>query len=70
MQGHQQPTDEDETRVHAVEECPRCGQDHGEVTFRRMEGPVEGPGGEFPWWWWSCSTTGAPVLAQLAWEEC
>jgi hypothetical protein len=67
MQGHQSDKAEIQ-RTHTVEDCPRCGQDHGEVTFRRMEVPIEGPGGEYPWWW-SCSTTGAPVLAQLAWEK-
>lgn len=55
-------------RTHEVEDCPRCGKDHGEVIFQRIEEPIAGVGGEYPWWW-LCETAKAPVLAQLAWEE-
>lgn len=56
-----------ETRTHEVDECPRCGQDHGEVLFQRMAEPVEGPASEYAWWW-LCEEAKAPVLAQLSWE--
>lgn len=69
MTGGDRPQSGHETRTHEVDECPRCGVDHGEVTFHRIDEPIEGPAGEYPWWW-LCEEAKAPVLAQLSWEEC
>lgn len=54
-------------RIHTVTDCPRCGTDHGEQTFRRLVRPVRAGAGVYEWWW-PCATTGEPVLAELSHE--
>lgn len=56
-----------ETRAHEVRDCPRCGEDHGEVTFHRMSEPIQAAGGDYRWWW-LCEEAKAPVLADLSME--
>ncbi len=51
-------------RVHVVDPCPRCGTDHGEQPFQRLVRPMRVGIGTFAWWW-TCTTTGEPVLADI-----
>lgn len=55
-------------RTHHVDPCPRCGTDHGEQPFRRLVRPMRFGGARFGWWW-TCTTTGEPVLADIPLEE-
>lgn len=55
-------------RTHHVDPCPRCGTDHGEQTFQRLVRPMRAGSGTFAWWW-PCSTTGEPVLAEIPPED-
>ena len=69
MEGHQSTDRRVEERTHPVDNCPRCGEDHGAVVFREIEQPIATGDGVYAWWW-LCETENAPVLACLSWEEC
>lgn len=55
-------------RIHEVTNCPRCGVDHGDQVFRKLVRPMRSAGGAFDWWW-TCTTTGEPVIAELPPQE-
>ncbi len=63
-----QPKCQPGERIHEVNDCPRCGTDHGEQVFRRLVRPMRAAGGAFEWWW-TCTTTREPVIAELPPEE-
>ena len=47
-----------------VEDCPRCGDHHGLLTFRRFQRPPSGSLGTLLYWS-TCPITGEPILAEV-----
>lgn len=59
---------EDGTQPFTIENCPRCGGEHGEVLFVLLSNPVPAVG--LPLTHWAvCPGTGAPVLARFAYRR-
>ena len=45
-------------------DCPRCGEDHADLNFVRLDHTMEASGVEFTHWA-PCPTTEAPILLRV-----
>lgn len=50
--------------VQEVDDCPRCGGNHGAQVFRRLSRPAYFGGLAFEFWA-TCESTGEPLLAHV-----
>lgn len=51
-------------RTHDITDCPRCGEDHAQHPFLRLQRPSMLGGGAFEWWG-TCPSTSEPIIADI-----
>ena len=53
------------TAVPELKGCARCGDDHTDLTFEKLEQPVEREGAPTITFWCPCPTNGQPILMRF-----